>query len=239
MTEEQQEALKAASVQRWKDGFPSKRKSPPPIFPRNEQEKAAAYAAVVKLHNPIPLESDYNRSIAKSTLAKERKFGKDVAKMVGKEVAQLGQQKKQSVEPLKVYDTSEWRAPPAGQYDPNNDPELIALYGEKAKLYGLSITDYMGRMDEFDTGPHEIAYRYKHGAPLLKHESMIRDLPTQMRRLHNWYMKACAEEKNWIYAQFKEEHYSHEGVLLIEFPELFMFYQGDALDKTLVSAYCL
>ena len=52
-------------------------------------------------------------------------------------------------------------------------------------------------------------------------------------------MKACAEEKNWIYAKFKEEHYSHEGVLLIEFPELFMFYQGDALDKTLVSAYCL
>ena len=84
MTEEKHQALQATSVQRWKDIFPSRRKPPPPIFPRNEEEKAAAYAACVKIHNPIPLELDYNRSIAKSALAKERKFGKDVAKVVEK-----------------------------------------------------------------------------------------------------------------------------------------------------------
>ena len=96
-------------------------------------------------------------------------------------------------------------------------------------------------MDEFDTGtgPPEIAYQYRYGEPLVKHESMIKNLPTKMRRLHNWYMKACTEEINWIYAKYKEDHYAHDGFVLIEFPELFQFYQGDALDKTLVSAYCL
>jgi hypothetical protein len=139
-----------------------------------------------------------------------------------------------------VYDTREWRAPPAGQYDPNNDPDFIAQYGEKANLFGLSITEYMSRLDEFEPEGPKIAYKYRHGAPLLEHESMIKDLPTKMRRLHNWYMKACAEDKNWIYARFKQEHYGHgDGFVLIEFPELFMFYQGNALDKTLVSSYCL
>jgi hypothetical protein len=53
-------------------------------------------------------------------------------------------------------------------------------------------------------------------------------------------MQASAESKNWIYAGYKHQHYSHgDGFVLIEFQELFQFYQRDALDKTIVSAYCL
>jgi hypothetical protein len=53
-------------------------------------------------------------------------------------------------------------------------------------------------------------------------------------------MKACTEGKNYLYAKIKEEHFGHEdGNLLIEFPEFFQLFQGDALDKTLVTAYCL
>jgi hypothetical protein len=233
MTAEELDAAAKADVAKWKIDMANKKKPKEPLFPRTPEDHAACVGLVKQLHDPLRQTPDYERSITKSAEAKERK--------VGKEVALLGQQKKQSVEPLKVYSTREWRAPPAGQYDPNNDPELIEQYGEKANLYGLSITEYMRRMDEFDTGtgPPEIAYQYRHGEPLVKHESMIKNLPTKMRRLHNWYMKACAEEKNWIYAKFKQEHYAHDGFVLIEFPELFQFYQGDALDKTLVSAYCL
>jgi hypothetical protein len=61
-----------------------------------------------------------------------------------------------------------------------------------------------------------------------------------MRRLHKWYMEASAESKNWIYAGYKHHHYDHgDGFLLIKFLELFQFYQQDALDKIIVSAYCL
>jgi hypothetical protein len=47
-----------------------------------------------------------------------------------------------------VYDTNELRA--QEWHDPNIDPEFIQLYGEKAKLYGLSIAEYMSRLDEFE-----------------------------------------------------------------------------------------
>jgi hypothetical protein len=135
-----------------------------------------------------------------------------------------------------VYDTNEWRA--QEQHDPNIDPEFIQLCGEKTKLYGLSIAEYMSRLDEFE-GYQQIAYIYWHGAPLVKPE-FVKDLPTKMRRLHKWYMEAYAESKNWIYAGYKHHHYGHgDSFLLIVFLELFQFYQQDALDKTIVSAYCL
>jgi hypothetical protein len=113
-----------------------------------------------------------------------------------------------------VYDTNEWRA--QERHDLNIDLEFIQLYGEKAKLYGLSIAEYMSRLDEFE-GYQKIAYIYRHGAPLVKPE-LVKDLPTKMQRLHKWYMQASAESKNWIYAGYKHHHYGHgDGFLLIEF----------------------
>jgi hypothetical protein len=91
-----------------------------------------------------------------------------------------------------VYDTNEWRA--QEWHDPNIDPKFIQLYGEKAKLYGLSIAEYMSCLDEFE-GHQQIAYIYRYGAPLIKPE-LVKDLPTKMRRLHNWYMEAYAESTN-------------------------------------------
>jgi hypothetical protein len=118
----------------------NKKKLIEPFFPVTAEDKAKAAALKIQLHQPIALTPDYNHSITKSAEAKEQR--------VGKEVVQLGQQKNQSIEPLKVYNTNEWRA--QERYDPNNDPEFIQLYREKAKLYGLSITEYMSRMDEFE-----------------------------------------------------------------------------------------
>ena len=49
-----------------------------------------------------------------------------------------------------------------------------------------------------------------------------------------------AQKEKTISTSIKEEHFGHEpGNLLIEFPEFFQLFQGDALDKTLVTAYCL
>jgi hypothetical protein len=135
-----------------------------------------------------------------------------------------------------VYDANEWRA--QEQHDPNIDPKFIQLYGENAKLYGLSIAEYMSRLDEFE-GYQQIAYIYRHGTPLVKPE-LVKDLPTKMWRLHKWYMQASTKSKNWIYAGYKHHHYGHgDGFLLIEFLGLFQFYQQDALDKTIIGAYCL
>jgi hypothetical protein len=69
---------------------------------------------------------------------------------------------------------------------------------EKRPNYMDYLWLYMSRLDEFE-GYQQIAYIYRHGAPLIKPE-LVKDLPTKIRRLHKWHMQASAESKNWIYA---------------------------------------
>ena len=81
-------------------------------------------------------------------------------------------------------------------------------------------------------------YKYRHGHPLVKPE-LVKDLPTKMRRLHSWYMADSKKGGNWIHLGYKDEHYGRSGVVMIEFSELFQLYQQEALDKAVISAYCL
>ena len=68
-------------------------------------------------------------------------------------------------------------------YDPNKDTEFIRQYGAKAHAVGLSITDYLSRLDEFETGRNDEefvpAYQYRPGYPLVRPE-LVNDLPTKM-----------------------------------------------------------
>ena len=119
--------------------------------------------------------------------------------------------------------------------DPEIDPEFVIMYGEAAAAHGMSIEEYLNHINEFA----DVAYKYRHGCALVKPE-LVNHLPTKMRRLHNWYMRASAESKNWICCGYKNEHFGHgKGMVMIEFCELFQLYQQDALDKAIISAYCL
>src|SRR4051812_14363929 len=116
MTHAELEVSAKMSYEKWKIDVANKKKPIEPLFSRTPEDDAAC-AKLKKLHNPIPLTSDYERSITKSAEAKERR--------VGKEIAQLGLQKDQSTEPLKVHT---WPRPQQHQvdaYDPNKDPEFI------------------------------------------------------------------------------------------------------------------
>jgi hypothetical protein len=118
------------------------------------------------LHQPKPrLASDYDRTILKSDAAKRSK---------GKLVPQLGEQMN-SCPPLQVF--------PDVQYD----PEIIALYKGEAEAAGMSVAQYLSKCD-FPTA-EVVAYQYRHGSPLVRPEE-IPNLPTRMRKLHKWYMKA-------------------------------------------------
>lgn len=241
MTNEQLDAASEASYQKWKIDIANKKKPIEPIFPRTEEDVAKAIAQVKLMAvYPPPLPEDYDRSIRKSAEAKEQRLQSisSSGKSSEKSVAQLGEQKNQSCPPLKVYSDAEVRSRRAAaeqRYDPETDPELVELYGEAAAAQGMSIRRYLNHINEFA----DIAYKYRHGHPLVKPE-LVKELPTKMRRLHIWYMRQSAANENWINIAHRNEHYGHgDDVVMIEFDELFQLYQQDALDKSIMSAYCL
>ena len=84
----------------------------------------------------------------------------------------------------------------------------------------------------------ELAYKYVHGKPLVRPDQ-VQHLPTQMRRLHDWYMQVTQEERIMLMVQAQEEHYFRKEEICIMLEELFQLYNQDAIDKSLVSCYCL
>ena len=72
----------------------------------------------------------------------------------------------------------------------------------------------------------DIKRKYVRGQPLVKPEE-VKNLPTRMYELHDWYMKITKST-------------NRESLMVtVEYNELFQLYNQDALDKSIVSCYCL
>ena len=85
----------------------------------------------------------------------------------------------------------------------------------------------------------EKAWQYVRGKPLV-HPDKVKDLPTRMYQLHQWYMNITKiSNRESLMVNVKHEHYYHEKALAIEYPELFQLFNQDALDKSIISCYCL
>ena len=85
----------------------------------------------------------------------------------------------------------------------------------------------------------EIKRKYVRGQPLVKPEE-VKNLPTRMYELHQWYMNITKiSNRESLMVNVKEEHYFHEKALFVEYSELFQLYNQDSLDKSLVSCYCM
>ena len=82
----------------------------------------------------------------------------------------------------------------------------------------------------------EVAYKFVHGENLVEN---VRALPTRMRNLHTWYLNRAKEGFVAIMAGVKEEHYFQEYDVSVDFVDLFALYNLRALDKSLLSCYCL
>jgi len=134
----------------------------------------------------------------------------------GKTVPQLGEQEKQSIPPLQVL-------------------PLLPEYEVIAKSMGMTVDQLLGKED---IPKADLAWKFVLGQPLVRPER-VPLLPTQMRRLHEWYMEVTKTGRSMLMVKFKNEHYFREGELIIELEELFQLYNQDALDKSIVSCYCL
>ena len=63
--------------------------------------------------------------------------------------------------------------------------------------------------------------------------------PTQMRRLHEWYMDVTKEGRLVLLVQVTGEHYIGKDEIMVYLEELYQLYQLDSLDLSIVSTYCL
>ena len=117
------------------------------------------------------------------------------------------------------------------------EPEFAQQIQEVAASLGVSMAEYLGSVVEYPIS--ELAYTYKYGEPLVKPE-LVKSLSTKMRRLHDWYMKACKEEIEYIILEIEDAHFFRgKQEIHVEVCELFQLYNQDALDKSIVSCYCL
>ena len=187
---------------------------------------------VDNLHNPPVSIGDYERQIMKADKRREDRMKSSAS---GKSVAQLRQQKNQSCPPLKVFSDTEVGSSRAAAEEV--DLEFVVMYEEAAAAQGMTIPEYVAQLQVFPED--QMKPKYRHKQPLVR-PNEVNDLPTKMRRVHNWYMKESAKSENWIYVHFKNEHYGHgDECVMIEIVELYQLYQMDDLDKSILSAYCL
>ena len=85
----------------------------------------------------------------------------------------------------------------------------------------------------------EIKRKYVRGQPLVEPEE-VKNLPMRMYELHDWYMKITkSNNREGLMVKVKEEYYFHKLALSVEYSELFQLFNQDALDKSIVSCYCL
>ena len=132
----------------------------------------------------------------------------------GKTVPQLGEQAMQSTPPLKV---------------------ITDKVTDAARDIGTSVDQLLGT-EGFPMA--ELAWKYVPGNPLVRPEQ-VPHVSTQMRRLHEWYMKEVKNGREMLMVKVKEEHYFYENELWIDFSEIFQLYNQDSLDKSIISCYCL
>ena len=90
----------------------------------------------------------------------------------------------------------------------DREANLARQCEETATELGVTMAEYLGMLhQDRDLARAEIAYQFKAGEPFLKSKEDINNLPTKMRRLHQWYMKASKAGCEYIILQIKEEHY--------------------------------
>ena len=130
----------------------------------------------------------------------------------------------QSIAPLKVSTEQQ-------------DVIITDLAREAARAAGISVEQYLGY--EEIAAPDIIPPRtFVKGEPLVNIDEE-KLLPTQMRKLHEWYKKEIKLGRESLMVKVKPEYYFHGNALWIENPELFQLFHQKALDKSLVSCYCL
>ena len=218
MTEEETTVWVAADTQRQMSGW-GKRPSEPqkqPIDPKVREHFKNMLEMPSQVQMNLP--DNYERGLFKTH---------SKAKKKGKTIAQLGEQPNQSVPPLKVLPTAPIQSQP------------IDL--EEARRFAIECGVPLDHLLSGNDGGYttaDVAWVYALGKSLVSPDK-LESLSTSMRQLHTWYMKATQRKLNQLMVLVREEHFFREDSVCIDFEDLYYLYNLDALDKSIISTYCL
>ena len=210
---------------------PRKEKTPPPIqklpWERTDEETAAIVRSEVDAHwapkvPEIPFEKTLDPVLVVRTV--ENLYDpvpsppSDYRRSIERSYDEMGQAKKGK------------QVPQLGEQPVQSVPPL-KVFDDKAVQ---SSQQYIGSTTDHPIA--EVAYKYVLGENLVEN---VRSLPTRMRNLHTWYKNVAKTGTDSMMVGVKEEHYFQEYAVMVEFSELFQLYNLRALDKSIVSCYCL
>jgi hypothetical protein len=103
----------------------------------------------------------------------------------------------------------------------------------------MSVEDVLASQDErFPKAVVAPKPKFVMGGPLVSKEK-LEDLPTNMCYLYTWYMNEAKNGRIMIMTRIPREYYGRPEDIHVDFDELFQMYNCDALDKSLMSCYCL
>ncbi|KAK1666218.1 hypothetical protein QYE76_054377 [Lolium multiflorum] len=246
---EEVDAAAAAHHEKWKAEMKAEREpEPKPVFSEKQKKWAKSF-----LSTPSQAEKnmpdDYGRELRRQALILKKKKDlaekekkaleeeKEESKKSGKQVAQLGEQSKQSIPPLIVK--------AAGPDAELMDPAII-----EARQHGMTVTvprksgglgmTLRGVLGLEEAPMSDVAIRYVPNGPLVE-PAQEEDLPAQMLDLLRWYKGYIKNNtgKEYIYAEVRHEHHFKHYYVTVHMSELFQLFNLRELDKSIISCYVL
>ena len=155
--------------------------------------------------------SDYNRSIIRSF--EKRTSGSS------SNVPHLGAQKKQSIEPLVMLPTEQ---------------QGLIRYLQTSKLMTAEVA-----VSKEILYAEVTRWKYEEGKSLVLSE-VVPALPTQMQWLHDYYMHAMLNCNFMQGTKFTyEDFFRGEGIIWLNWEEVYQLYHQDALDISIIGLWVL
>jgi len=243
LDDEEIDAAVAADVEKWKADIKAKREpEPKPVFSEKEKKWAKSFLTTpsqAEKNMPDDYGRELRRQAEKLKADKGKKALEDKEKEIktcGKQVAQLGEQIKQSIPPLIVQASG-----------PDEDPAIIAA----AAAQGITVKGAREMADDFgmtlravlgleDAPMSAVVTQYVLNGPLVE-PAQEESLPAQMQSLLRWY-KGFIEHKagtEFIYAEVRHEHHYKHYYVQVHMSELFQLFNLRELDKSILSCYVL
>jgi hypothetical protein len=126
----------------------------------------------------------------------------------------------------------------------DNKQKSRASHEAKEKLKQIKADEELAMLlaaeaDDLDLPLARVAYKYKLGADPLEDPNEIRNLPTQMRWLHDWYKRQAANQTS-SFGLFLPEYVYHGACgseMYCEFECLFQLFQKQNLDVQILSLW--